>query len=391
MRYLIIITLSFLMIFCSSPQTRKHEKGIKPEVQHQYRYLSEFKKYLATSLKDTSFPGAGVVIVKGSQILYIKGLGVKKITEPTDSVNIHTVFRIASVSKGFASVLTGIFVYKGLLKWDDKVVTYLPGFKLQNPTYTNQLTVRHLLSQTTGLPRHTFTNMIEQGIEYPVLRDKLVEVPLTAAPGEVHSYQNVAYSVISDILEKITGKTYGTLLKEYIFIPLKMNDASTTLAELEKSPDHAFPHIVTRKGFLPVKNTNEYYSYLPAAGINASISDLGNWLKALLGSNPEILKPEMLKEVFAPEIETPRRRKYSFMRWMPLQKSYYAMGWRVLIYNHDTLLYHGGGVKGFRAEIAFSPAHKIGIAVICNAPGKFINNTVPAFFDLFYKYHELDE
>jgi beta-lactamase class C len=76
------------------------------------------------------------------------------------------------------------------------------------------------------------------------------------------------------------------------------------------------------------------------------------------------------------------------MRWLPVRETYYGLGWRVIRYNEDTLIYHGGHVKGFRAEIAFSPRYKVGIAIICNAPGKFVNNTIPVFFDMFYEHYK---
>jgi beta-lactamase class C len=391
MKRYFLISFLFSALFACHPDTGK-KNSLVHKTKHpvKYAFVSEFEKYIETIKNDTSYPGAAIVIVKDSSVVFLKGLGVKKVGT-TDSVTIHTVFRLASVSKGFASVLAGIFVQRGLLHWDDPVIKYLPGFRLNNPEYTKMLTVRNLLNQTTGLPTHTYTNLIEEGIAYSLLRDKLADVPLTAPPGTVHSYQNVAYSIIADILEKISGKSYSTLIKEEIFNPLKMNDASTSLRDLENSPDHAIPHINTRKGYIPLKNTDEYYMVLPAAGVNASIADMGEWLKALLGNSPDVLSPSMLKEVFAPSIVTPRRRKYFFMRWLPIRKTYYGMGWRVLNYNGDTVAYHGGYVKGFRAEIALSPAHKVGIVILSNAPGKFINNAIPTFFNLYYEYKEAEE
>jgi beta-lactamase class C len=387
-RYDILFVLAFFLFGCH-PDTKKTGPVVHKKVHPTYRFISEFGKYIENTRTDSSYPGAAVVIVKDGSIVYIKGLGVKK-TGTSDSVTVHTVFRLASVSKGFASVLAGIFVQKGLLHWNDPVINYLPFFRLQNPEYTKMLTVKHLLSQTTGLPTHTFTNLIEQGIAYPVLRDKLAEVPLSAPPGTEHSYQNVAYSLIADILAKISGKNYATLLKEEIFVPLGMKDASSSLMDLENSPNHAVPHINTRKGFIPIKNTGEYYSVLPAAGVNASIADMGQWLLALLGNKPDVLSPSMLKEVFNPIVITPRRKKYFFMRWLPVRKTYYGMGWRILNYNGDTLAYHGGYVRGYRAEIAICPANNVGIAVLSNAPDKFINNAIPDFFKLYYQYRETE-
>jgi beta-lactamase class C len=299
-------------------------------------------------------------------------------------VNEHTVFRIASVSKGFASVLTGIMVQEGKLNWDDRVIKYLPDFQLKDKKNTENLTIRHILSQTTGLPGHAYTDMIEAGIPYSILRNKLREVNPIGPVGSVYSYQNVIYSVIAEILEKVSGKTYEELLREKIFTPLGMNDASASFNAFENSTNHAFPHIRTWGNLKEIKNTSEYYTVLPAAGVNASICDMAQWLKGLLGYRPDILHPEILNEIFTPQIESTRRRSYHFAKWTKVKSTFYGLGWRVINFGNDTLIYHGGFIKGFRCEIAFDQADKIGIAILSNGPGAFVNDAIPYFFSLYF-------
>lgn len=387
-KYLYLFLFSAIIISCK--HTSEKKTIVKQEPRQKtihYPFIDEFDAFIKASKPDSAFPGAAVAIVKDNQVIYLKSFGVKSINT-NDSVNIHTIFRLASVSKGFAGILAGIFVHKGIIHLDDPVVKYLPNFKLSNSEYTQKLTIRHILSQTTGLPTHTYTNMIEAGTDFATLRDKLAEVPLSAEPGKQHSYQNVAYSIIADILEKATGKNYETLLNEEIFKPLQMTDASANYESLEKSNNRAFPHINTKKGFIQIKSTPEYYTVLPAAGVNASISDMSKWLLALVGNNPDVIAPEVTKIAFTPEVETPRRHKYFFMKWEEVKETEYGLGWRILKYNADTMAYHGGYVKGYRAEIAIIPKYKIGIVVLSNAPNKFINLTIPAFYNSFFKYKD---
>jgi len=361
-----------------NPASASHLKQ-KPE----YPFVSVFDKFVRETMESTHLPGAAAAIVKDTDVLLLKGYGVKTFGT-NDSVNIHSVFRIGSVSKGFASMLAGILVQEKLISWDDKVIKYLPYFKLMSDSNTHQLTIRHILSHTSGLPVHSFTNMIEQGVPYSTLRDNLSTIEISAPVGKEFAYQNVLFSLISDIIQQATHKTYATMLREKIFAPLGMKDASVSYEELMNSGNIVQPHIRRdSSSYSVVKIKPEYYSVLPAAGVNASISDMSKWLMALLGERSNVITKKCLKEIYKPEIETPRMRHYDFFYWPRLKKAYYALGWRVLIYNGDTLMYHGGYVNGYRSEIAFCTSDRTGIILLTNARGKLANDAVKVFFDAY--------
>ena len=78
-------------------------------------------------------------------------------------MDVNTVFRIASVSKCFAAFLTGILVEDSVFSWDNHVIDYVPKFALKSPEETGRLSIRNVLSHTTGLPYHAYTNMVEEG------------------------------------------------------------------------------------------------------------------------------------------------------------------------------------------------------------------------------------
>ncbi len=387
--YIAIITLAF----CSCKNEPKVAKSMPIRINGelivsstQLPFVKEYEKFALETMKETHQPGAAIAIIKGSEVLYLKGLGVKS-AGTTDSVDIHTVFRIASVSKGFAAMLAGIMVDEKKFDWDDKVIKYLPDFVLKDTFSTHHITIRHILSHTSGLPRHTYTNLIENRVPFDKLRYNLRNVKPVAPLGKEYAYQNVVYSLIGDIITKVTGKTYHDVLQEKIFTPLQMNDASASFETLRHGSNVALPHYKRNDStFFTFRNTPEYYSVLPAAGVNASISDMAKWLLALLGNNPEVISAESLKDIYESEIQVPRLRKYHFFRWLPIRASHYAMGWRVINYSGETVIYHGGLVNGYRSEIGFCPSQKIGIVVLCNASGKLANESIPAFFDNYFRY-----
>jgi len=396
---IIILSTSQLIIFgCSGKASKQnaHNKdstlitSYLKQPEKTIPLVSDFEGFVRQTMSNTHLPGAAIAIVKNNKVLLLKGYGVKSFGT-TDSVDVHTVFRIASVSKGFASMLTGILVQENLIHWDDKVRKYLPHFTLKDTFNTNHLTIRHILSHTAGLPLHTFTNLIEDNIPYAKLRDNLSAIQSTGPVGTMFAYQNVIYSLISDIVEAATKKTYEELLYEKIFHPLGMTDASASYKSLMADKNVALPHFrKDTSSFRLTKNSPEYYSVLPAAGVNASISDMARWLMALLGNNQNVINTATLNEIYKPEIETPRRRKYQFFHWPHLKDAHYGLGWRVLNYGGHTLIFHGGHINGYRSEVAFCPADSIGIAILTNASGKLANDGVEVFFDNYFGYNKAE-
>jgi beta-lactamase class C len=343
--------------------------------------VMSYDKYLTNSVDSMKSPGAAIAIVYKGEILLLKGYGVKKEGD-SDSVDNHTAFRLGSVSKGFASVLTGILVDEGMLKWDDKVKSYLSDFCMLDTSCSNKLTIRHILSQTTGLPEHTYTDMLDNGMEYQTIRPTLASVHSIAKPGQIYTYQNVIYSLIGDVLFNVSGKDYNDLLQEKIFTPLNMKDASSDYNSFYYNPNTAMPHLRSGSGWKVKPKNSRYYSVCPASGVNASASDMAKWLLALTGYYPEVLSDNTVKAIAQHAIETPRKIAYR-RNWQSLEKTYYGLGWRVFNVKGHDVIYHGGYVEGFRSEIAFDPESKVGIAVMFNSNTPLASECIPHFINKF--------
>jgi beta-lactamase class C len=361
----------------------KRESPTNPYLtQLAHAYDSVFR----TLMEKYDAPGASVAIVYDTTVILLQGYGVRELNTH-DSVDIHTVYRLASVSKPFASFLTGILVQEKILKWDDTVTNYWPNFKLKSHESTREIKIRHVLSHTTGLPYHTYTNMIEEGLPADTLLNYLRDIKLVSKPGELYSYQNVGYSIIGKVIEQATGKNYQTQLQEKVFTPLGMKDASTDYIGLLSKRNMAQPHLFKRGMLRPTIVHDTYYNVSPAGGVNASIADMAKWLEALLGNRPDVIQKEILDSLFTPNVEANSRNR-NFYKWNRVQQAYYGLGWRVLRFPNDTLIYHGGYVAGYRSEVALLPAEKIAICVLSNAPGQLIDNSLPVFLEIFDQYRE---
>ena len=393
-RLLIIFTITVTafigFVFYTTPAKKKSVKAVpsvsnSPTLPSPYDdLLTAYEEYINESLKLTGTPGAAIAIIQDSSIIYLKGFGVRN-TETNEPVDTHTVFRLASVSKCLTAVLTGVMVNDGVFNWDDPVVKYVPDLELKSPEYTQQLTIRNVLSHTTGLPYHTYTNLIEEGKEFSVLREELKNVDMISAPGKVYSYQNVAYSLISDVINNATGNSFAEEMKSRIFGPLHMANASVSYEEMIENKNIAQPHLHRGRKWKTIPISPTYYNTAPAGGINASITDMAKLMIALLGNKEQALPKSAIAEIFEPEVRATAKNR-NFNRWSRVKKSYYGLGWRILQFKNDTIAYHGGYVNGYRSEIAINPEKRVAICVLANGPGGFSDHAIPAFFNTYDKF-----
>ena len=375
----LVYQLSCTDIQSKTPEPPKPESVIDDSLAI---FLEGFERDFLVGLDYKRIPGAAVAIVKDGQIIFQKGFGIKEKGEP-GTVDEHTVFRLGSVSKGFASVLAGTLVEDGLLEWDGVVSDYLNDFKLHDPEQTDRVEVKHILSHTSGLPRHAYTNLVEDGLSLNRIISRLDRVPLISKEGEQLAYQNAAYSVIEKVLEEQTGTDFNTLLQEELFEPLGMSNSSSTFETISLAQNKAEPHVYhsRRRGRVSVPISKKYYNAVSSGGINASASDMGKWLLLLTGYHPEIITEETLDQVFTP-LATINNKRFS-RHWDGVNKSHYGMGWRVLDNQGQRIVYHGGYVNGFRSEIAFAPDDDLGIAIMINTNSSYPLEVIPDFFNYF--------
>ena len=341
--------------------------------------LSDYTDLVNKKIKKGQVPvGMAIGIVKDGNILLEEGFGYKN-NKTKSAVNSHTVFKIASLSKGFAAGLAATLVRDKVLDWSVKVKDLLPDFELQDERHLDLLEMQHILSQTSGMPRHAFGNLIEADMSLEDMMSRLKKVKPIADPGEVLSYQNVVYSIVDPMMEKVTGKSYATLMKERIYEPLNMNDASTDHKSIVDHPNFALPHRRNRS----VKRLDDaYYSVLPAAGVNASIADMNQWLLAMLGHRPDVFSEDILFQITSKQVILPKNNPWS-RSWKGIRSVGYGYGWRIVDYKGLELIYHGGLVNGYRAEIAFCPEEDVGIVLLSNSASSMVHKSIPNFFDFY--------
>lgn len=333
--------------------------------------------------------GMAVAIVKGDKVLLQRGIGFADASRG-EPVTTDTVFRLASLSKAFASALAAMLVNDGVFSWDTRVASVIPSFELIDANASSQLTVRDILSQRVGLPHNTFDRLLEADEPYPLLLDRLKEVPLSCNVGECYGYQNITFALIGDIIYTLTGDYFYRQVEKRLFYPLGMSTASYGKDALEASKSWARPHAHVRNAWVPFQIRDSYYHVAPAAGVNASIKDMSQWLIAQMGGRPDVLSAAMLTTLHTPQIDTPIEGRVAPWRRARVRDSQYALGWRVFDYAGETLIFHAGAVKGYHSMIAFFPKTRFGVVMLWNCECAVPSGLLPMLLDRYLALPQID-
>ncbi len=342
--------------------------------------VRQFEAIADALVSNQRIPGMAMAIVQNGRVLSARGYGITDVraAEPVDA---HTVFRLASLSKAFAGTMAGMLVNDGQLRWDSRVTDFLPRFQLGSEYATQRLTVADLLSHRVGLVHNTYDRDLEGNVDYRTLTQKLASAPTSCLPGDCYGYQNIAFSLIGDVVFAATGSFYSQEVERRIFKPLGMNDASYGLEGIEASPRWARPHVRGRGGWVSLTPKPNYYQVAPAAGVNASISDMAQWLVAQGGHRPDVLPAPLLATLHAPLVSTPGELRGSAWRRERVGQAGYALGWRVYDYAGHPLVFHGGAVQGYRGLVALLPERDLGIAILWNSESSLPSGMLPTILD----------
>jgi len=395
MNHYLLLLIGFLFFAaCQSPSSEKSATGhaqafIEAQPEPELLELGKaYEDWFSELFEASNVPGAGLTILKDGFPIVLKGFG-KRTAGLSKPVNIHTKFRLGSVSKTFAALTTAKVVEAGKVEWTTPIKKWVPEFAMTPAAQSSRVQLQHILSHTSGLSPHAYTNLLEAGKSIKEIAPHFVDVKETKTEGDNFAYQNAAYALVEPFLENVTGKKYSELLEEYIFEPAKMENASTDLETIKSSTNKASPHsAVGKKGrYKKIRWNKKYYNAVSAGGVNASILDMSQYLKLVLGHRQNLFPDSLLQKVFTPRIETNFERRY-FDKWRGTHSAHYAMGWRVINYEDRQLVYHGGYVNGFRAEIVLDPKENIGACLLLNASNPLANNFVPQFFAFYDKWQK---
>ena len=339
-----------------------------------------FHSYFRQTVAEANITGAAYAVVTPQRIIRVGTAGHTD-SSRRQAINENTAFRVASVSKTFASGLTGVLVNEGEFGWNDRVIDYIPDFRVDGDA--SLVRVEHLLGQSTGLIPHAYDNLIEDGLPMDRIKKQFSNLPYLCEPGECYSYQNSVFSLIEPVIEKTTASSYEEMMVEKIFQPLDMRDASVGYDSFINNPNHAKPHVKARGAWRTVKVKPNYYRVAPAAGVNASALDMAKWLMAQLGANPDVLAPHVVENLTEPRVYTARDKRRKYWRDI-ISDAHYGLGWRIYRLGDEEIAYHSGWVSGYRADVAWSRKYQVGMAILMNVESNDISELTTTFWKMAF-------
>jgi CubicO group peptidase (beta-lactamase class C family) len=302
--------------------------------------------YIESQLREQHIPGLALGVLRDGQLIKSQGYGLANI-ELDVPVKPETVFQTGSVGKQFTATAVMMLVEEGKLSLDDPISKYLPGA----PAAWSGITVRHLLTHTSGIAEYTSRINLQTDYTEDELFQKLIAMPLDFPPGEKWSYSNTGYVLLGFLIHKVTGEFYGDFLQQRIFQPLGMT-STRIISEAAIIPNRS-------SGYEWVKDHIQNQTWV-APTINATadgalytnVLDLAKWDAALY--TEKLLKKSSFDQMWTPvTLKNGTTHPYGF-------------GWELGDVNGHRLLEHGGAWQGFTMDIARYVDDRLTIIVLTN-------------------------
>jgi CubicO group peptidase (beta-lactamase class C family) len=294
--------------------------------------------------------GACVLAIDGGRFVFKHATGladVEAITPCTTATN----FRMASVSKQFTATAVMLLVDRKVLSLDDTLDRFFPGF----PEYGRKITVKHLLTHTSGLP-HYDEGLIPKGTtlqldDLDVLHILMDTKEPRFAPGEKWEYSNSGYAMLGLIVEVAADKPFHEFMSDEVLRPLRMQNSLIFQLGLNEIPHRAFGH--ERKDGAWVRADQSLTSAIRGDGaIYTSLNDYQKWLAGI--EDRKLLSAESYKAMFTPQVLTDRNG------------GHYGYGWFIDKYRGEPRIYHNGDTRGFRLCVQRFPERHAAVLVQIN-------------------------
>ena len=347
---------------------------------------------LTRLMEDDTMVGLAVAVIEDGEITFARGYGATRFGG--DPVTEDTVFRWASLSKGVASTTVGKMAAQGQLALTDTISKFRTSLRL--PLGGEKVgTLDDLLSHKIGIVPNAYDTRLEDGRDPAEIRRSLAKLNRTCPVGDCHTYQNVAFDAIAEVVSSVRGLDFEDVVRLELFEPLGMVSASFGSEALKGSISWAEPHRKRRIDVKPVRRTvkQSYYRVPAAGGVNGSILDLAHFARAQMGLAPEVLSDDTLTELHTPRIYTRREQSSMSRRYGGhLRDARYALGWRVYKYGQPgyRVVGHRGAVEGYRSLILFDPERNSGVVALWNSNARQPVGVQFEVMDMIYGLPEKD-
>ncbi|MDM1299810.1 serine hydrolase [Empedobacter falsenii] len=337
------------------------------------------------AMKTFDVPGMSVAVIKDGTIVHSKGYGVKSL-KTGEKVQSNTNFGIASNSKAFTAAALAILVDEGKIKWDDKVITHIPEFKMYNDYVTKEFTIRDLLTHRSGLGLGAGDLMVWPDGHNFTPKDIISNIQFLKPVSDFrvkYDYDNLLYIIAGVVIERVSGQSWTDFVTKRLLEPIGMTNTAANWHLVKDKKNAIDPHVPI-DGKLQVIDRYTNTIFDAAAGIYSNVDDIAKWLQFNLDkgkvNGKQIISEKQMNEMITPQTLQPNRTTPPYNS---LFKAY-GLGWQLQDMNGKLEVSHTGGLEGIVTQTMFYPQEKLGIVILTNqqsgAAFRAISNTIKDFY-----------
>jgi CubicO group peptidase (beta-lactamase class C family) len=309
--------------------------------------LDSVDRYVRAELARQRIPGISVAVLRGDSVVLARGYGFANLEHRVPAAD-STIYQSGSVGKQFTAAALVTLAREGKLGLDDSILRYLP----EGPPAWRSITIRHLLTHTSGIPDYTDSTMdYRRDYTEQQLVALAARLPLQFRPGATWSYSNTGYALLGFIVRRVSGKFYGDLLRERVFEPLGMRTARV-ISESDIVPNRAAGYQLVngepknQEWVSPTLNTTADGS------LYLTVLDLAQWARGL--NHARVPDSAGLQ-----------------MSWTPVRLNDggtypYGFGWMVADQRGRPRIGHTGAWQGFRTSIQRYPEFDLTVIAMAN-------------------------
>ncbi|MBW3517995.1 serine hydrolase [Flavobacterium sp. NKUCC04_CG] len=330
-------------------------------------------------------PGIAVAVVKDGQIIHSQGYGLRSIASK-EAVDENTMFGIASNSKAFTAAALAILVDQKKLDWDDKVIQYIPEFKMYNKYVTDEFTIRDLLTHRSGLGLGAGDLMIWPDGHDFTPQDIVANIqhlkPVSGFRSQ-YDYDNLLYIIAGIVIERISHQSWAEFVEQNIMNPIGMTASAGNWNRLKNKTNAIVPHVpINGKLTVVPRYTNTIMD--AAGGIYSNINELSKWVQVQLNEGQigdrTLFSKTVQHEMWTPQTWIPNRTTAPYYSLF----NAYGLGWQLTDVAGTLQVSHTGGLEGIVTQITLLPQQKLGIIVLTNqqsgAAFQSITNTIKNYY-----------
>jgi CubicO group peptidase (beta-lactamase class C family) len=325
--------------------------------------LEEFTAHLDQQvpilLNRYKIPGVSLALVKDGEVAWTGAYGFADL-ESGREMTPDTPCRVQSISKSVTAWGVLKLVEGEIIELDSPLETYLHSWQLPDTQFPEeQVTIRQLLNQTSGMPLGTIGVHYSPDETLPTLRENLSkEARLAGEPGDSYSYSNPGFNLLELLIEEVTGRDFAEYMKSEVLNPLGMHQASFNLQETWR--DQVPLAYDSRGNGIPVY----IYPEKAAGGLFASAEEIALFLSAgmISGNNPggNVIESESLQLLYSPAAE--------LTGYYSLVSETYGMGHFIeTLASGETAVWHGGQGHGWMTHFHSVPERGDGIVILTNS------------------------